>query len=922
MKEMRRIAGAACLALVVLAGQLITTGFAADKPTFWQSTQKEDYTIDRTEIFEFTQKPTVSKEGDRVTIRFASKAYCDATVAIEQKDGKILRHLASGCLGPNAPEPFQKDSLEQAVVWDGKNDLGKYVDDLTDVHVRVSLGLKPQFEKTLLWHPKKVCSLRRHPRAVAQPEGVYVYDGGGVEQVKLFSHEGKYIRTVYPFPADKVEQVKGLKWHTFADGHKAPAHRGYWGCTYLSGGTGVTHSDWGTAATSFAVQNDRIAVVPWSRKKGLEGGLNRFRTDGTTGDLSLNGPKINTPYPAESAAFSPDGKWLYLAGIYRQIQANYMAMPPTVRFRHEVYRMAYAGNEPPTRWLGGKTGKGGNEFDHPASVCVDAKGRVYVADNQNDRVQVFSPEGKLVKSVPVNGPFILQIHHKTQELYVFSWTSDIGHMPGVKRHGARPMLRVFDPFKSNKPKQEIPIPFAWKVPAQFNDGMPYRVALDSYTDPVTIWAIRAGGHRHISRDLIGYANWELFTIEKGKLVRKQAWDPEVAKAIVKTTPPSIYNQRLLVDPATGLLYSLEATHYVNRLYRIDPDSGRVQAVPLPYKATDVTIDYEGHVLLRNDRLIGRFTLKDRREVPFDYGEERGGLRSGIVLPGNKPGNWIEVGMDANPKGEIAVFVVNSTPRWKPTRGAYFRRGVDAMTKKYVPGIFRGRQRYAEIHILDRHGKVVAMDAVGQGAPDIHELRMDPNGDVYLLVSKYRTYDGKAFHGHTGCLIKFKRGKGRFLSTHGEIGLPKDQYPKVPQQIREYWVQDAEWIYPGVGFSRSRGPCVCWRSGFALDTFGRSFIPERVRSQVAVLDTNGNLILHVGKYGNVDDGVPLVPDRYRTQKPRSVGGDEVALMHVNFTGVHSDHRLFIADTGNGRILSVKLGYHTTERLPLKNEKGQN
>ena len=42
-----------------------------------------------------------------VEIAFASKGWCDATVAIESTDGKILRHLASGVLGPKAPPPFQ-----------------------------------------------------------------------------------------------------------------------------------------------------------------------------------------------------------------------------------------------------------------------------------------------------------------------------------------------------------------------------------------------------------------------------------------------------------------------------------------------------------------------------------------------------------------------------------------------------------------------------------------------------------------------------------------------------------------------------------------------------------------------------------------------------------------------------------------------
>ena len=41
------------------------------------------------------------------------------------------------------------------------------------------------------------------------------------------------------------------------------------------------------------------------------------------------------------------------------------------------------------------------------------------------------------------------------------------------------------------------------------------------------------------------------------------------------------------------------------------------------------------------------------------------------------------------------------------------------------------------------------------------------------------------------------------------------------------------------------------------------------------------------------------------------------MHPAFVAVHTDHRLFIQDYGNARIVSVKLGYHATEEVALKN-----
>jgi hypothetical protein len=250
----------------------------------------------------------------------------------------------------------------------------------------------------------------------------------------------------------------------------------------------------------------------------------------------------------------------------------------------------------------------------------------------------------------------------------------------------------------------------------------------------------------------------------------------------------------------------------------------------------------------------------------------------------------------------------------------------AAPKAYRPPIYPGRLRHAEIHVFDKHGKVIGMDIVGQGAPGGNNTYIDARGDVYFFSAQNRRYPNPAFSKFTGCVMKFKRGKGRFLTPGGALSLPKEAYPRVPPHFGlgnngDLWVQDVEWVYPGAGFARNSAPCTCWRSQFALDLLGRSFIPSGIRNQVAVLDTNGNLILHMGRTGNVDDGVPLIEDmRYRAEPPRSIGGDELALFYANHLAVHSDRRLFITDTGNSRIISVKLDYHVNETVRLP-EAGQ-
>ena len=71
----------------------------------------------------------------------------------------------------------------------------------------------------------------------------------------------------------------------------------------------------------------------------------------------------------------------------------------------------------------------------------------------------------------------------------------------------------------------------------------------------------------------------------------------------------------------------------------------------------------------------------------------------------------------------------------------------------------------------------------------------------------------------------------------------------------------------------------------------------------------------GTVTNSPDSALRVPHS-ALRVPRSIGGDEVGLFYACYVGTHTDKRLFIADAGNARIVSVKLGYHAEERVALK------
>ncbi|MFW6158964.1 MAG: hypothetical protein ACOC8E_06360, partial [Planctomycetota bacterium] len=201
---------------------------------------------------------------------------------------------------------------------------------------------------------------------------------------------------------------------------------------------------------------------------------------------------------------------------------------------------------------------------------------------------------------------------------------------------------------------------------------------------------------------------------------------------------------------------------------------------------------------------------------------------------------------------------------------------------------------------------------------------DKDDHIYALAAMNRVLEGdKQLPTGGETLFKVKAGAAEIISTSKKLPLPiaKAARPDRPvdvagRGISGAWIEGAEWMYGGVGFDgNTSGGCACWNARFALDLLGRSFATELGRFRVAVLDTNGNLILRIGKYGNVDDGAPLIKEG-GPPNPRSVGGDEVALFHPSYVATHSDRRLFIADYGNYRVLSVKLGYHATETVALR------
>jgi hypothetical protein len=384
----------------------------------------------------------------------------------------------------------------------------------------------------------------------------------------------------------------------------------------------------------------------------------------------------------------------------------------------------------------------------------------------------------------------------------------------------------------------------------------------------------------------------------------------------------------------------------NQLVEIDPRTGKIKLVDLPLGAEDLVFDLNGMAYLRTDRYVGRYDPTTWREIPWDYGEElkkhgygmgakEADLSAALATPGHRSNPfWHLGGIDISAKGHLVVTTCNligvsDQPKFQPGEAHFTFEG-----QAYEPAIYPGRLRWGEIHIWDKHGKLIMQD-VAPGMGHLNGIGIDQDDNLYLLPAARRVIGGKNYEPSlerdaTGTLLKVAAGKNRALSIGGGVPVPlsAEARPKRSIDMAGYttgWIEGADWLYGGIGYG-TPGGCICVNCRFDMDYFNRSFASEPQLYGVAVLDSAGNLILRVGKYGNVQDGIPIPSEDPAARKgeppnQRSIGGDEVGLFHPLYVASDTDRRLFIADQGNARIVSVKLGYHAEQKVALKDVKDE-
>lgn len=853
------------------------------------------------------------RKGDNVEIRFTASEATDVEVTVQNNDGKIVRHLAAGLLGPNAPLPFKKDTLEQVLIWDVKDDAGRVVNGA--VKIRVRLGMKTELDKYLGRGDAVFGPLRSV--AVSDKGEVYVlassWAGFGRMEMMVLDRDGRYLRTIMPYSAKTpAERAKSLGQLTI-DGQKVPVVYSGHAHTLVPLTPGMPRQIMAWNPKGHMVVVSTLSTV---YEHGLPRHLLAFDPQGgAPAGMNFVGPELRPPTGIswghgegddpcfDFLAVSPDGKWIYY-------------VPTTFSSSHCVYRLQWGephGSGMEADWFGqeNRPGSGDDRLNDPQGLAVDAQGRVYICDRGNDRIVIVSPDAEKVGEFKVKSPEQIAIHPRTGEIYVYSRQASLGN----KSKDTGPMsMGEYKAWKAREAERKArrPKPFAsqlFKFPAwQGVETKPVAtrqielnmMALDPTSDQGRLWAIVKGKLTPMEHKGDTFELGEPAGGGKGLL----------------------HPAYVLGDPERNrvLVYQYSSNY---KVFALDMDTGDIGI--LVDGLSDFAIAPDGSICGTGkfgSNEILRFAA-DGKPLPFE-GSTTNVAKTGSLWIGNI--NIGARGVTVSPAGDIFLMRAGGEKGVQSRLEVY---GMDGKLKKsaLVDGLGIGDcgigvdiagNLYMGVNVkpadqplpAEFQGKVPAANWLCW-AQWTHPYRSAPW--YYSMRNEYLY--------HLGAVMKFGPeggifyGRGSMNYNSARNGAAINKLDNAPDGTTEYLsgylyqrvrVSGAEWRYAGMSVVPSSErmwgdpACVCVGSRLSVDGFGRVYVPKCMNFNIDVLDTAGNRLLRVGEYGNADDT------------------DGVKLAWPAFVSAAGD-RLFISDSVNRRVAVVKIGYAVDNEVAVADKR---
>ena len=879
-----------------------------------------------------TGKPTAFRKDGKVHIEFAVDRETDVAVFVEDGAGKIVRHLAAGVLGnPSTgsgrgtpPKPF-KPGLSQTLVWDGTDDIGRKL-PRGRYRARVCVGLQPTYAGTAFSEDSGPDNLDNVSGLATAPDGRllvlsrrwmrYVWYSSGVQ---VFRRDGCYERSIKPFPPNlPLDRVKALGAFCDKTGQVNPVIHQLMNFSVYPYDD-VPHQQMCATPEGHLA----IVVADWNwqdRRKGARPRLAVIDRDGGCPYASYAGEVLSDQYVARAPrlALGSDGRTVYLTGLRRTTGKPPLAAVPAV-FKTTLPKRGTAKvffGDP------GKTGKGQSNLAAPRGIAVDGKGHLLVADAGNDRVVVLSEkDGAYVGEFKAPAVGWLGVHPETGAVYV-QISDGLIKYSGWKN--ARELYRLQLPETSNLEGGAR--------------GASWFFALDPGPERPLIWIGR--GRRSRSR-------------VKHPLLRCE--DIPRLKKFGRVYPAVYYHPPYLWNVTVGP-FRREVVCKVGTGHRrgqdqhlviMDEATGRKRVV----RGIDEAEGGQTYRLGPDGLIYGLDAWRNYGIRRFD--------RNG------RPVKFEHATTDEQSKsqGRLAGHSCSGTTFWE--RDFYVDRRGDIYAKNRHK-VYHGLM---SVDVWGSDGRykrrALAVSCDGALGP-----RVDPQGNIYMaecikpkgmpypreLVNRVPPAAEGEYAWMYGSVVKFGPAGGAvwYPGSRGEewrkhfaekptvaAGLATEDVSAAlgsrrwkPRRELPALLQGAKWRHYGFAFLADmhgvggHAGCHCTATDFDVDDFGRVFYPDMGRFRVSVLDTAGNVIAHIGSYGNQDNWGPdsyvLDPQtgRYRRRLPAdppdlaSPFAEPKIPIGVTVGLAVSDRYLYVADAVNRRILRVKLDYAAEETCSVR------